>query len=136
VTEATVNTIKYENVEVPNSQGANRVTLIAMDLDMDDYDAVTTAEHSVSAMIAVGKQVPTAILLNQAGAIHKCVRKGLSNGTAKIGEINVHDPRVVGRYEIGKSSDGKFYITVAVKGVNNTNPRSAYYHCDFEVERP
>lgn len=136
VTESAANTINYANVEVPNSAGAKKVMLRHAELDLDQPNRTTAGVASCQSTILVGKQAPTTVALSGSGCLFTTKIWQLHDGTNTIGlngegPVRQNDMMV----PIGKDADGKYYVTVAVKGLSNAAAVSVNYRLDFLVER-
>jgi len=134
--ESANNTLTYENVEVPNSNGALEVHVIASEIDCKDPSYVAAQVTKCYASLISGKVIPTTPLISEPGAFHTVEKTILSTGAAGFAAY-IHGPsQVRGYFNVPKSAlDGKFYITACLLGVQNTATMSMYWRLDFEIIR-
>jgi len=135
ITEDTNNTIKYLAVEVPNPTGKSRCFMYHSEIEASlPNDVASTWTQSV-ASIFVGNQAPTSVLLSAADCVQsEKIVKYCGAGAAPVlltvdGPEEVSSPCEIPR----QAKDGKFYITGAVKGWNNSSATAAYFHCRFRM---
>lgn len=137
VQETSINTINYSNVEVPNSQGAKAVIIEDIILDCDGPQAVASTETVVNASVLAGKITPTTCNINQEGTLLGIKEELFCDASAVRVYHNSGGPIMrEGPFPIFKDTrDGKFYVTIAVKGTDCTAVRGAYARLDYTVVR-
>lgn len=135
--ETAAHTLTYENVEVPNSNGAKAVHVVRVEMHLDEPQHVAASTTAVMGLMVAGKITPTTALLNQVGALTQKTRYKYSNGASAYAAETVGPEQAQGRWEVPKyPGDGKFYITPVVCGsATCTAALTVYYRVDFEVER-
>lgn len=135
--ETSINTLKYESIEVPNSSGAKMVLIEDVLLDCDGPQAVASTETVVTGGVFSGKLAPTAINPNEGGLVAMvkeelfCDASGVRVYHNSGGPVDREGPFPVYR----DTRDSKFYVTIAVKSTDCTAVRSAYARLDYTVVR-
>jgi len=135
IVETAANTLTPLQVEVPNSIGAKAVVMKYAELEVDLPDIVATRSVTYG-LLQVGKKTPTATNLSQADAVMNAnvVEEGGAGPVTKGLLISGPECRDC-RIPIRSEQDGKYYVTLAVKGVNNTGAKNCYLRAEFEVYR-
>lgn len=134
--ESVAGTLKSQQVEVPNSGGAKGVTLIFADIICANPALVASTATAVGALILAGAQSPTTIDLSETGALHSKKKFFWSDATPDlIDQVFQGDYCMQVPINIPKNADGKYYVTVAVKGDNNAVVKKMHYHMRFAVAR-
>jgi hypothetical protein len=136
--ESAANTLTYDQYEVPNSQGAKRVFLEDIMLTVSHPDLVASTKTMVEAIAIRGKldAAPGAVNISQVGAVHQISSNIWCDATPLPVAVDgsVPDDRE-GPFEIPKYRDGKFYLTLAIKGTACTAVKTVYCHAEFSIER-
>jgi hypothetical protein len=126
----------YDNVEVPNSQGAKTVWLTHAELDVGKpTPSAAGTDAYAEACIILGKAAPTAVNISQVGALQSKKTTVVSNGTAAIGVAYEGPEQKVGLFPVPMHGDGKYYFTIAVKGAGASSTATVAYRCDFLIKR-
>lgn len=134
-----VNTLVYEQIEVPNSAGAKLVLIDYAELDVIPPTPVAATIITRDAVLIAGKAAPTTAKLSESGAI--CGRSVVVLGAAgaaeasavySAGEEPMSNPVVL----LPESGTGKYYVTVAIKGTNEGagDTGTVHYHFRFRVQ--
>lgn len=139
VTEETVNTFKQEKVEVPNSTNCRSVRLDRVVIVCGESEAIAATLTKVHAGVGVGdivSQVNSAGLCSAATpgvcAEHEHF-KGCLTGVTTPNLLNSRIKEMhPGRF-VPKGADGKYYVTVGLKGSSNVGVKSVSYDMEFTV---
>jgi ribosomal protein S8E len=132
--EGAANTIGVDHIEVPESAGAKSVHILSVELDPDGPDYVAAANTATKAVCIAGKVTPTTCNLSNEGAVTTKSVQNKSTGAAIFACVNDGPDQARGRWAVPKAVDGKYFVTIAVLGSNNTAAKTVHYRIDFEVE--
>lgn len=139
LTETAINTLKIENIAVPNSTGATLVMLDYAELDLVPATPVAATVVQRDAVLIAGKVTPTTAKLSEAGAVaarHISVFGAAGGAEASAiytaGEEPMCSPIILTK----NPQDGLFYVTLAIKGTSEGagDTGSVHYHFRFRVQ--
>lgn len=133
--ESDNNTLTYESFEVPNSAGAKAVILEDIMADLTEPSYVANTKVFVEGSILRGKQIPGNANLDQTGCVFKIQNLVWGNASEVIAIGGITPSQREGPFEIPKSPDGKFYITICVKSYSETKANTMSAHLEFSVIR-
>lgn len=131
--ESTVNTLKTELVEIPNTTGAQAVKLDRVLLQVDAPENVSATLTEMAAAVGVTNckaALDSAAEIDCSVAGVVAVIESRRYTTTLYGNTYVE---IFPNRQIGKDSDGKFYVVVACKGANNTAVKNASFSMEFTV---
>lgn len=129
------NTMTYDNVEVPETLNAKRVFVVRVELDTSMPQYVAAADTYAEANALIGKLAPSSCQISEPGAITSKRVIAKSTGAAQFAIVHEGPEQAQGRWEIPKApADGKYYVTVGVKGTACTGQMTVHYRFDFEIE--
>lgn len=134
--ETVKNTLAYVNVEVPNSSGKKTVMLDLVELDAFPPEVVQAVTTTCEAVLIAGKATPTTATLDVSGAVAARVIMiyGQAGAAAVQALYSAGEEAMDSPVQLFPAVDGKYYITVAVKGTNNAaSLMSVRYHARFRV---
>lgn len=136
--ESAANTMTRETKEVPMSEGARRVFIEDIMLDATEPSVVASTKTMVEVMLSRAKldADPGGIDLSEDGVVHKIESITWSDATPLPILMKQPGPKDrEGPFEVYRHRDGKFYVTLCVKGTNLTAAATAYAHIEFSIER-
>ena len=121
-TESGANTLKYENIEVGASH-LKGVLIRGLALNVQAPDSVASTTTEAIACLRLGKHAPTTIAnLSHDGVIAIVNEVMTSDATPQ--PVNTREEGPFTRdglmISVPRDVDGKFYVTLMVKGVSNT----------------
>jgi hypothetical protein len=137
--EAAVNTLASVQVEIPNSSGAKLVMLDYVELDCPPALPVAATIITRNVALIAGKVTPASALISEPGAI--CGRVVQTLGAAGAAEASAvfsagEEPMANPVVLLPDAADGKFYVTIAVKGTNEGagDLATVHYHLRCRVQ--
>lgn len=132
--ETTAGTLKYLAIEVPGAAGAKAVQMYEAFIVTGIPDIIAGSSRS-QANLCIGDKIPTSVQIDQKDAVcgYDIFMVGSAPGTPESNVVfatgRLGAPVMVPK----DASSGKYYVTVAVKGTNNTTLQVVYYHMRFIV---
>lgn len=136
--ESVANTVNYEKVEIPGSQGAKSVILEDIAIDVNAPNAVNSTETIRSGAILVGNQENETIsapLLSNRGNVCQVGEALYTDGSGVQVTHTAHGPVYrEGPFPVPKYTDDKYYVTPIIKSSNCTTVGTVYYRLDFTIE--
>jgi len=134
--ESAANTLTPDQLEVPGSQGATKVTLVECKLQIDPPDAIAGVSRS-QAVVQTGLQTPTNPFISQDDAV--CAEDFLAFGSAAgtyVFLVELQRGQLSHPVDVQvQQNSGEYYVTLAVQGEANTNVKTVYYSMTFNVTR-
>lgn len=138
--ETGANTVKYTNVEVPNSKGALGVAISEILLlgDAAEIPAGANGEATHDIAVLSGKLAPTTAIPNESGYVAGYRDRCTSAGAGVVGARQaIGAPYWQGLEDIPKDSrDNLFYFTLVNKGGGNAAAKNCFYKVKFKVMWP
>lgn len=134
VSESTVNTIKNSQIEVPNSSGAKKVYVRSAYLETEIPDIIASGWSKCRGLLQAGKQTPTSCLLDETAAIIASEQNIWCASSAPVIHFDSSPLQYRGPREVKPDQDGKFWVTVAVLGSQQTTTKTVYYTVEFVID--
>jgi hypothetical protein len=137
--EVAINTLASAQIEVPNSSGAKLVMLDYAELDCPPALPVAATIITRNVALVAGKVTPATAFISEPGAVCGRVVQTLGAAAAaeasamfSAGEEPMSNPVVL----LPDPADGKYYVTIVIKGTNEGagDLATVHYHMRFRVQ--
>jgi hypothetical protein len=134
--ETAANTFTAEEVEVPNTAGAHKVVMTRCLVETTLSEGIAATQTETRGSVSVGQVKSSLDSAGQILANNLGVAALGFNGCYGVGRALACGENLKECFpsrEVPKSSDGKFYVTLAVKGANNTVAKYVRIAAEFAV---